>query len=137
METEGKVIRRGENNAIIQIRRKGACGDNCAHCSGCAAQLMEIESDCSIAVQNGDWVRIKSNHNMILVGLFVLFLMPVFLPIIAFLSTIGSGLEIFFVLLAIVISVILIILLNKSRWFRNASRPQVVEVIVKARNEDE
>ncbi|MBQ7095464.1 MAG: SoxR reducing system RseC family protein [Clostridia bacterium] len=117
MEAEGKVIRTGEGLAIVQIIRKGACGDHCSNCNGCNAERLEIEADCALRVESGDWVLISSKKHPIILGMFVVFILPCILPMIAFLLANGSGLEGYFAAVALAIAFFLIFLLNKSAWY--------------------
>ena len=134
METEGKIISQNGQTTVVEIRRKGACGDSCAHCSGCSAQLMQIEAVCPFSVEKGDWVLISSARGPVFFGLFILFLVPLLLPLSIYLIFSGSGLEMWFSILSVMISISLIIALNKSGRFRAASAPKVIDVIIKARN---
>ncbi len=133
MEAEGKIIRIGEGIATVRIIRKGACGDQCSHCSGCNAEHMDVEADCAFEVEEGDWVLVSSKKYPVIFGMFVLFILPCILPIIAYFLAIGSGYEHYFAAAALGISVLGILCLNKSVWFRNAARPQVINVITKVR----
>lgn len=133
MEAEGKIIRTCEGLAIVQIIRKGACGDHCSHCNGCNAEHMDVEANCALRVEPGDWVLVSSKKHPIILGMFVVFILPCILPMIAYLLAIGSGVEGYLVAAALVISFFGIFLLNKSAWFRNKARPQVIKVITKAR----
>ena len=137
LEAEGRVIRFDGQTALIEIRRKGACGDSCAHCSGCSAQLMQIEAECPLNASKGDWVKISSDRSFVFLGLFIIFLLPLALPLIAYFLLAGTGVEIFFVFLALIFSLLLIIFLNKNQRFQARLKPKVIEVIVKARIKDE
>ena len=137
METEGQVIRINQNTAVVRIKRKGACGDNCAHCSGCTADVMEIEADLNFSVSAGDWVMVSSNRSAVFLGLFLLFIMPLTLPLLGFFLTKGSGIEGYTAILGLLLSILMIWLLNKSDRFRQYARPQIIDLIKVERKNNE
>ena len=137
LEAEGIVVRTEGMSAIVRIRRTGACGDSCAHCSGCDAAMMEIVAKCKFPVSSGDLVRVTSDRRYVFLGLVVLFLVPIILPMLAYFLSVGTGKEAYFVIAAIVFAFVLILILNKNQKYKKACQPQVCEVIDKVRKCDE
>lgn len=129
LETEGRVLSINGSKAVIEIKRKSACSGNCVDCSGCTEQSMQVEAYTELSVKPGDWVCISSEQKSVLVGLFVLFILPLILPVAVYLLTVGSGFSGLFVGIAVAASVVLIWFLNNSRWFLERTKPKVVSII--------
>lgn len=129
LETEGKVLTVNGSKAVVEIKRKSACSGNCVDCSGCTEQSMHAEVYTELSVKPGDWVCVSSEPKSALFGLFVLFILPLFLPAAVYLLTANSGFGGLFAAIAAVAAVLLIWLLSKSRWFLERTKPKVVSII--------
>lgn len=129
METQGRVLRAEGSAAVVEIQRKSACSGNCTDCSGCAEQAVEITVLAEFPVSPGDRVTVSSAKSPVLFGLFVLFILPLVLPLGAYLLTMNSGFGGWFAAAAALLAVVMIRLLSKSRWFLEQTRPKIVNVI--------
>ena len=129
METEGKIIQLNGRLATVEIRRKGACGDSCVSCTGCNAQIMQIQAYSELPLKVGDWVIVSSAQKPVLLGMFVLFILPLILPVLVYLLTRQTGFGGLFALLAVCLSLLLIWRLGKSSWYLEKTRPGIKGVI--------
>lgn len=93
MREEGFVKSVSGNTCEVIIRRKSACGENCASCKGgCEAreQLCSAENTAGAAV--GDRVVLEMDSSKILKSAFLVYILPilVFLAVFAFVSELGG-----------------------------------------------
>lgn len=69
----------GDNKAEVLVRRRSACGHDCASCGGCgpegSAQVTAI-ADNELGACPGDTVRVGSDSGWVLGMAFVLYLVP-------------------------------------------------------------
>ena len=87
MKQRGIVIKTDENSAEVSVKRKSACGENCANCSGmCTAPVISIKAVNSIGAKAGDVVVIESKTSAILKCAFFLYIVPVVLMIVAYIT---------------------------------------------------
>ncbi len=131
LKTEGKVIAMNSNIAIVEVKRKNACGDHCAHCEGCDAKTMQIETFADFSVQIGDWVLLQSDTKLVLFGFFVLFIMPLFLPLLVYAVSFKSSLAWLFSAFAFLIAIFGAFLLNKNEQYLKRSKPYILDIIKK------
>lgn len=79
MEQIGKIEKIENNIAIISVKRVSSCGDNCAHCkSSCGEKTVKISAEINneFNLQEGDFVEIKSENNVLLKHMIMMFIMP-------------------------------------------------------------
>lgn len=133
MEAEGKVLSFQEKTAMVEIIRKSACSGNCGDCSGCEERAMRVSVYSEFLLKTGDLVLIQSNQSSVLLGLFVVFVLPMVLPLIVYFLTAGTGIGGFFAAGSVVVAIVLIWLLSKSKWYLKKSQPCVVRVISEMR----
>jgi len=71
------------------VERMSACGENCAHCaSGCSSKnISTVVAANNISAAAGDEVVIKTKTSKILTAAFIVYIVPVFLFIIAYAIT--------------------------------------------------
>ena len=131
MKTEGKVIAINSNVAIVEVKRKGACGDHCAHCKGCDAQTMQIEVVSDFSVQIGDWVLLQSDTKAVLLGFLVLFIAPLVLPLLIYTLTFESTFCWLFSAVAFLLAIFAALLLNKNEQYLKCSKPYILDIIKK------
>ena len=77
MRSTGIVKKTEGNEAIVEIKRTSACGDNCANCSGCGNMSMnEIKAENKILAKCGDTVIVEMDTNKVLKAAFYAYIMP-------------------------------------------------------------
>jgi len=129
MEREGFVIRAEGPNVTVRFRRISGCGENCAHCNACNGQYEDLELQTNMKLAAGDKVTVASSQSAVYLGLFCLFVLPVILPLtvfIAFSALIGQTAGWIAAGAALVLCVACVLLLNRSRSFRERTRPRIV-----------
>lgn len=133
MQTKGKVERIYEEHIEVSVIRNGACGENCASCSGCSEKNVLVKAKCYTNVSVGDFVELKSDTKYIYIGLIFVFLFPVLLPLLVYLSLCNTTTILAFVLSAItfIVTLCFLYLVSKSKRFIDKVTPTVVKVISK------
>lgn len=131
VETIGTVVSLHESKAEIEVQRVGACTGSCKDCSGCETKKMYITVDVPDYLKIGDRVRIFSSTRAVLLGYFIIFIIPIIVPATVYLLTSNGGLRILFTLLAVILSTSLVLILNKSKKFSKRIQPRFIEVISK------
>lgn len=129
MDTEGKVLQVNGPFVTVEVLRRSACTGECKDCSGCAAKSMHITAFCDLPIQPGDRVLVSSSKEAVLFGMFTVFILPLILPVAVYLLTAKSGFGILFATVAVIVALLLIWLLSKSKWYLKKSQPRVVRVI--------
>lgn len=129
METEGKVIGVTGNAITVEVRRKGSCGDHCASCAGCAAQIVQTEAFSDIPVREGDWVLLKSDNRSVFMALIIVLIFPLFLPTAGYFLARPFQWEIPAMTIGLILSFLLIFILNKDPRFRNKLQPRVIKIL--------
>ena len=124
-------------NAVVEIQRVSACTGDCKDCAGCETKKMQITAQAMLQVKVGDRVRVVSEGKSVLFGMFVLFILPLFLPAVSYLLTAKSGFGIWFALGTLILVIILIWLLSRSSWYLKRTYPQIVEVMLNKKGNQE
>ena len=127
--TEGLVLYRDNRSAVVEIQRASVCTGNCTDCAGCETQKMQVRVYTELEVSSGDRVRISSEGKPILFGFFVVFIMPLVLPLLTYGLTVKSGFGGWGALGGLLISLVLIWQLSRSSWYLKKARPKIIEVI--------
>ncbi len=128
----GKIKTIENGQAIVRVVRKGACGDNCSMCGACKVDPIEVTAQCEIEALSGDLVEIASAGNVIVGGLICLFILPIILPILAYvafenwLGNVAAWIAAGIVLL---ICFILIFLLSRNSSYLKKAQPKVIRVV--------
>lgn len=131
MTNVGKVISIKDEYATISVKRKGACGDNCASCNGCSNSNIIVKAHCDIEVSVGDMVVISSTGKYVYIGLLALFLLPLIFPITMYLAfvNISEFVSIIMSCISLILSILVVFLLSKSKSYINKVTPKVISVI--------
>ena len=85
MREEG-VVRREENGVCeVVVRRKTACGDNCASCGGaCKMNFQSVTAKNAVGAKAGDSVIIEMDSKKVLFSAFLVYILPILVFFIAF-----------------------------------------------------
>lgn len=128
----GVVKKITDTDVIVSVARKGACGDNCSMCGACQVEPLEVSVRCDIDVLVGDTVEIFSPDGAILFGMISLFILPILLPLLAyitvynFLGTLAAWVAAGVTLL---LCVVLIYILSRHSVFLKRTKPYVCRVL--------
>ncbi len=83
MSGDGIVVKVSANKALVKISKSSACGHDCASCGACSNPSYEMTVSNPINAKAGDRVVIETDTATVLALSFVLYILPVFLLIIA------------------------------------------------------
>lgn len=129
MKKVGVVIKKENGGAIIRVARDSACTGECSKCHGCDEKNVEVFARCDQNIKIGQKVKIESNTFYVLIGLILLFLLPVMLPLVAFIvfdAFFSKTIATIFCIIFAALSILLIILLNKSEKYKEKTIPKVI-----------
>ena len=112
--------------AVVEIVRKSACSGNCADCTTCVAQTINIQALAEVEVLVGDSVTVESKRFSVLLGMFALFILPVLLPVFCYFIFAGTFLAVPSVILAVLCSIAFTVLLSKNKKFIESTKPVIV-----------
>ncbi len=129
MDTEAKVLQVDGPSVTVEVLRQSACSGECKDCSGCSVKSMKIAAFCDVLVVPGDRVIVSSRKDAVLFGMFIVFILPLILPVVVYLLTAKSGFGIWFAAIALIVALLLIWLLSKSEWYLKKTQPRVIRVI--------
>ena len=129
METNGKVIEITDAGVVVEVQRVSACTGNCKDCAGCETKKMWITAYTELTVHPGDRVHLVSDRGAVLLGLFVLFILPLLLPTSVYLITANSGFGGWFAAAALVVALLLVWYLSRSKWYLKKTKPQIIDVL--------
>lgn len=77
MIQNGRIKEINGNNAIVSIKRRSMCGDNCKGCSSaCNVPEMDVKADIIPNIEIGDEVEISSEDISVVKYSFVLYGLP-------------------------------------------------------------
>lgn len=132
MKETGVVLKTDGETAVVSVKRKSACGDNCAMCtSACTAESHRAKVINELGAKAGDTVILDADSSKVLKGALVLYLLPVVLMIAAYIiaeeMTKSSGIAIASSLLSLVVSYCIIKLFDK----RLAPKTRISQIIDK------
>lgn len=133
MQTKGKVEKVYDNIVEVGVIREGACGENCASCSGCTGRTVLVKAKCTFDVSVGDLVELTSDSKYIYIGLSLVFLLPVILPIVVYIlfTNVFPELTVIVTTVSLLFSVFLLVLFSKSNLYIEKVTPSVTKVITK------
>ena len=83
MTGQGTVVSVSENSATVLIRKTSACSHDCTECSACTAPEYKVTVFNPIGAKVGDKVIIESQSSRILAIALCVYILPVFLMIVA------------------------------------------------------
>ena len=126
LEAEGKVLSINQKCAVVEVLRKSACSGKCDGCSTCTAQPIRVEALIKTPVSVGDTVVVSSEKTAVLIGIFILFMVPLLLPIGFYLIFANSALAIPGVLFAVLCSILLIVALARNKNFLEKTKPAII-----------
>lgn len=132
MTQSGRVKKVEDGMAVVSVVRKGACGDHCSMCGACEAEPLEIEAICDIDVSCGDLVEISSNSSSIVCGMVCLFVLPILLPLLFYITVsnwFGDVIGWIVAGVALIGCFLLIGQLSLSSVYLKKTRPRVERVI--------
>lgn len=99
MDKIGTVIKLENNNAIVQVMRASACGENCAMCKGgCSQTKQTVSASNEMGALLGDKVKIELDDNKVLLAAFLVYILPLILLIIGYVIKGWQGAVIGFVI---------------------------------------
>ena len=77
MRQEGFVKSVSGELCEVVIRRKTACGDNCASCGACRMKFQQVTAKNSVRAKSGDYVAIEMDSKKVLFSAFLVYILPV------------------------------------------------------------
>lgn len=93
MKEEGIVKTVKGDTCEAVVRRKTACGDNCASCKGaCRMQFQTVKVKNNVGAKAGDTVEIEMENKKVFLSAFFVYI----LPLLVFITVYGVGEKIFF-----------------------------------------
>ena len=85
MREEG-IVKRAEGGLCeVVVRRKSACGDNCASCGGaCKMNFQHVTAKDPLGVKPGDCVTIEMESKKVLLSAFLVYILRIIVFVMAF-----------------------------------------------------
>ena len=90
---------------------------------------MDTVAYAPIEVSEGDRVILESDSKSILLGMFIVFILPLVLPVAAYMLLSGGTWGILAAAIGLVLAILLIALLSKSSWYIKKTQPRITRVI--------
>ena len=85
MREEGVVKKELGELCEVIVRRKTACGDNCASCGGsCKMNFQKVTAKNQVGAKAGDCVIIEMESKKVLLSAFLVYILPVLVFFISF-----------------------------------------------------
>lgn len=85
MREEGIVKREFGELCEVIVRRKTACGDNCASCGGaCKMNFQQVTAKNQVGAKAGDSVIIEMESKKVLLSAFLVYILPVLVFFVSF-----------------------------------------------------
>ena len=85
MREEGVVKRESDGLCEVVVRRKTACGDNCASCGGaCKMNFQSVTAKNAVGAKAGDSVIIEMESKKVLLSAFLVYILPIFVFLVSF-----------------------------------------------------
>ena len=131
MECKGLVLDTKDSEVLVKVVRQGSCGENCGMCKGCSQRSVEVFARCDLTVKKGDFVFVYTPTKLVLLALSLVFLLPVLLPVFVYILLFDFG-EVISIICAISILIIILVavfLLSRSRRFVDVLKPKVISII--------
>ncbi len=92
MREEGFVKSVTGDMCEVAVKRKTACGENCASCKGaCSAPEQICAAKNTIGAREGDRVCIEISTSTVLISAFLLYILPVFVFLTVFVAASENG----------------------------------------------
>ena len=118
-----------EQEVLVRVNRKNACGDNCSMCGACGGKWIDVSARCDLEVAVGEKVCIQSPGGPVIGGMICLFILPVLLPLLAYVfmtAVFGNVVGILFASVVLLLCVLLIPRLGKSEKYLDAVQAKVI-----------
>ena len=125
----GMVKSVSEREVLVRVIRKSACGDHCSMCGACGGQWIDVSARCALEVAVGEKVCIQSSGGPVIGGMICLFILPVLLPILAYIfiaGVFGNVVGIVFAVVVLLLCGALILRLSKSKKYLHAVQAKVI-----------
>ena len=129
LEAKGKVLRVDGAVVTVEVARRSACSGDCKDCSGCTEQPFETTALTDMPVSIGDFVLLRSRHGAALVGMFVVFILPLLLPVAVYLFALPFEFAWILALIVLCTTLMFIWFLSKNKRFLAYVKPRVVEIL--------
>ena len=84
MRQEGFIKSVSGEFCEVIIRRKTACGDNCASCGACRMKFQQVTAKNSVGAESGDYVVIEMDSKKVLFSAFLVYILPILVFFISF-----------------------------------------------------
>ncbi len=130
MTSVGRVVAINNECVTVSVKRKGACGDNCASCSVVCNQIVNVTAICDLNVKIGDTVTVETKSKYVYFALLMIFVLPVIFPIVAYFAflKINNSLAILTSVIAFCFALVSVFLLGKNKQFSKHITPVVISV---------
>ena len=86
MKQEGVIKSISGELCEVVIRRKTACGDNCASCGACRMKFQQVTAKNPLGAEVGDYVAIEMDSKKVLFSAFLVYILPILVFFISFLA---------------------------------------------------
>jgi len=85
MRVEGIVKTVSGETCEVVVRRKTACGDNCASCGGaCRMNFQKVTAKNSVGAKAGDSVVIETESKKVLFSAFLVYILPILVFLVSY-----------------------------------------------------
>ena len=85
MKEEGVVKRELNELCEVVVRRKTACGDNCASCGGaCKMNFEAVTAKNAVGAKAGDSVVIEMESKKVILSAFLVYILPLLVFLVSF-----------------------------------------------------
>lgn len=133
MTARGRVTRVEKNKVTVEVVRESACAGDCASCHGCSGQTAAVSAFCDLDVAVGSVVELSSSTGYVHAFMFILFLLPVILPVFGYIAFAGLGgtVAVLAAVLLFAASAALILFVSRSKRCIRLITPTVINILHK------
>lgn len=126
MRETGVVIKIQKNEALVSVKRKSSCGENCAMCKGvCKTPSHEALAVNSIDAKVGDVVLVETETKDVLKSAFLVYIVPVLLMFVSYILLSDTGFAIVLSILTFLSGCIIVRIFDKKL----APKTYITEII--------
>lgn len=132
MREEGIVTATEDGIATVLIKRKSACGDNCATCKAtCSAGERSVAAKNDLGAKIGDRVSVEMDTGKILKTAFLVYILPLFVFFASYMigDKFFNNQEIAMCTALIPAALVFCVLMIYDRKKKDAYIPRIVEII--------
>ena len=130
MREAGIVIEECGNLCKVSVKRKSACGENCASCkAACSAGEHICEAKNPVGAKVGDRVSLETDSNKVLKSAFLVYILPILAFLTVFMtvsSRLSEAVSAAFAILAMAVVFVLMRVYDKRH--KNELLPEIVEI---------